>query len=216
MRSWKKLLPVVVLVATTAALSSAPSRAISVGYQIYADDQATFYIDGEQVLHVGSSQWSAGTWVDLAPGWHDIRIDFGNWCGSNALGLRQRFEWEPDLQYVPLEGFRSQDETGEWIAGLRADYAGYDTAGQYRAFTVYGEGPINHGHTYHVDWDCRYEGVPGVRWGGHFGGWSYFDECLTGQILVQNTPVPEPAGLAWAGVGIVLAGGAWLRSRRRG
>lgn len=192
------------------SICSVPAQAIMMYYLLHADDEATLRIDGDVVISVDAYHWQKTVAVELTPGWHDISISFSNGVGSNALGLRHYYEGLPGWQWVAREEFRSLFD-GEWIEGLQADY--YDYGGTYQ-FTVHGEGPIFHGYVEGYQHDTRYQGVPGELWAS-YDSWDHFREYLSGQILVPESPIPEPGVLLLCGVGLAMGGFCKLRDRVR-
>jgi hypothetical protein len=165
-----------------------------------ADDYAQLFIDGN-LLGTYDAYPSGGfsKVVDLSPGWHSITIDYENRWGSNGLGLSWQFPGDPDSWVVPLTSLRSQNATGDTVAGLRADY--YSLSGS-SLFTVYGEGSIANGATWFgTDLGETYEGQPGL-WGGQLGPWALFEERLSGEISVPSTGAPEPGTFSLLGASL--------------
>lgn len=185
--------------------------AIHVDYHLGADDHARLYIDNSLIAHLNSA---GGTYasVDLDEGWYDFGLIYWNAGGSNGLGLLQDYDSTGVYQTIPLEYYCSLDQDDEYINGLRADYYTFDGSS---ITTIYGEGPIHHGHSVTAP-GVVYEGEH-VLWAGIFGGWSCFEERLSGQIYVGSSPpnpIPEPATMLLFSTG--LAGLAVLRRKRKG
>jgi len=141
-------------------------------------------------------------------GWHDMAIVYKNRWGSNALVFQSvsvAGAWAP----VSLENMRSQNTSGTWIDGLKADY--YDLSGMYLT-TIYGEGPIEHG----ARWDGNgqlltyYQSDWPAPWAGTFNGWSTFEERLSGQIMVGEVP---DSGTTAAMLGAALIGIGAIRRK---
>jgi hypothetical protein len=90
-----------------------------------------------------------------------------------------------------------------FVSGLRGDY--YNGLGGAYQFTVYGEGPIDHGALSFTS--EIYQGQAGL-WAGAYGPSSNFEERLSGEIFVG---APEPSSMLLALIGVV----SLLVQRRR-
>jgi hypothetical protein len=194
------------VLAIAAALMAPHAFGNTIRLNFYVDDYGTVAIDGTPMGSYNNPA-AAGNidfTVDLAPGWHDIAIDYANRVGTNSLGLTYQLPGDPGLTLFPLDHLRSLDQSANFINGLRADY--YNSLGGAFLFTVYGEGPIHHGALSFTD--EIYEDAPGL-WAHVFGPSADFEERLTGQILIGS--VPEPATVLLAGLAII---GFLLRKRR--
>jgi hypothetical protein len=164
--------------------------ATSVNFNFYVDDYATVSIDGSAVGSYNNPA-SAGNIVftdDLAAGWHGFTIDYANQSGTDYLALQQQYFGDPGLSLIPLADFRSLDQNGEVISGLRADY--FNSLGGAYRFTIYGEGPVNNGAVSFTQ--EKYQANPGL-WAGVFGPSSIFEEKLSGEIFIAGAPEPSSA-----------------------
>src|SRR5260370_23453617 len=175
------------LIIVTSAVTT--PKAATVNFNFYVDDYATVSIDGTPVWSY-NNPLAAGNIVfssNLTSGWHSLAIDYANQFGTNFLALSQEYLDDPTYSTITLVDFRSLNQTGQYIDGLRADY--YSSLGGSYLFTVYGEGPIAHGA---LSFPSEiYEAKPGL-WAGGFGPSALFGERLSGDILIGS--VPEPAG----------------------
>ena len=187
----KRYFKIILMLSIAFYLFPANASAISVQYGLSVDDYVQLYIDGNLVASYDKApQGKAITGVlDLTEGWHDISIIYKNRWGSNGLRLFEGNGVTTD-NTIPLTSLSSYDANGNLISGLLANY--YDLNSGNLVTTIYGEGPIDHWYTVI---GARYEGVesPSSLWAGTYDGWGCFEERLTGQILVGNQPVPEPA-----------------------
>jgi hypothetical protein len=178
--------------------------AVTVQYGMNPDDYASLYINGSHVMTFdsGGSGTVSGA-VTLAEGWYSITLDYKNRWGTDALG----FWWDageggnPFSSIVPEAHFRSQDSSGLWISGLRADYYWLNSDLTRGAFiqTIYGEGPIAHGYQSYEGWNNG-KSWPTVGYSGKF------EEILTGEIFVGTappSPTPEPATMLFLVSGLI-------------
>jgi hypothetical protein len=199
------------------AVGASAVLAVTVQYGMNPDDYASLSINGSNVMTFdsGGSGTVSGA-VTLNEGWYSITLDYKNRWGMDALG----FYWDagtggnPFSAIVPEAYFRSQDSSGQWISGLRADYYWLNSDLTRGAFiqTIYGEGPIAHGYLSYEGWNN------GGSW-PTVGYWGRFEEVLTGEIFVGTSPpgqtVPEPATLLLVGSGLIgLAGFARKRFKK--
>ncbi len=117
--------------------------AINVDYRVGVDDFVQLYINSNLIASYDNFP-SADVYgsVDLSQGWYDISIVYKNRWGSNLLSISQDYTATGSYSLIPLEYYRSLDESGNYINGLRADY--YDLSGTFTT-TIYGEGPLDHG-----------------------------------------------------------------------
>lgn len=194
----------------TAGLGATTAHGAIVDFRISADDYAKLAINGVQVALVDAlpGGLDAGS-LDLAPGLHDIELDFQNRFGSSWLQLSWKTPPETTYTVIPKDHLFSLDAAGNTINGLRADY----TSSQFDDFTIYGEGPIEHRHN--VFGNGMYEGVTPSIWAGTLTtGWELFQEKLTGQILIESSAVPEPNAFAVWFIGLAVSGTCWWRRRR--
>jgi uncharacterized repeat protein (TIGR01451 family) len=162
-------------VLVTGGAWASPPAPVLVDFYISVDDYAYLSIDGQPVASYDDYPWGeARGSASLAPGWHDIRLDYANRWGSTHVGFYYKLSSETDYRLVPRTALRSQNAGGATIDGLRADYAG-----EGLAFTRWGEAPILAG------WPSLYEGQPATLWAGVYDvNWGVFSESLTGQILI--------------------------------
>lgn len=145
-------------------------------FYVSVDDYARLVVDGQLLASYDASPWGEA-WgsAALSPGWHTIQFDYANRWGSTHVSLYWKKRSATSYVLVPRSSMRSSGASGAQVQGLRADYSG---GGQ--SFTVYGEGPIDHG------WPSLYQGQTSSLWGGVFdANWGKFSETLTGEILVQ-------------------------------
>jgi|ERR1017187_3379276 hypothetical protein len=208
-RSWSAF-AFAFLVLLTSLCAYAGPLTLTVG----ADDYSTLYIDG--ILLGTIDTYPGGSFskaVDLTTGWHSIAIDYMNRWGSNGLGVYWQFPADSTASVIPLADFRSNDQAGNPVSGLKADYFSLDGT---PPLTVYGEGPIQHGATwYGSTLGVAYEGQPGL-WAGQFGPWDLFEEKLNGEIFIPAAAVPEPGSFSLLGTLLGALGGSFLLRRRRG
>jgi hypothetical protein len=166
-----------------------PSAAQTSTLNFYIDDYATISIDGTQV-GAYDNEFAAGNVIftpNLTPGWHTLSIDYANRVGTNCLGLSWLGPGTSSYSVVPKSNFRSLNQSGQYVQGLRADY--YSSLGGSFLFTVFGEGPIDNcalSFTSEI-----YEGVPGL-WAGVFGPSAVFEERLSGEIYISACPALDP------------------------
>lgn len=182
---------------TSARLFIGDTNSLAVNFLVSVDDYAELHIDGQLVASYDDFPWGIATAaLQLSPGWHDLRIVYRNRWGSNALRLERRYEDEAATSVIPRADLRCLNGEGRWVAGLRADY---------EAFTLYGEGPINHGYP------GLYEGVPGL-WAGVYDYWALFSETLTGQVFIRarepNITTPPVTQTVAPGTAVSLCAGA--------
>jgi hypothetical protein len=159
----------------------------SVSFNFHVEDHAAVSIDGKSVGSYDNPH-AAGNIVftpKLTPGWHSLAIDYANQLGTNCLALRSATS--NGYSIIPRSSFRSLDQNGNYVSGLRADY--YSSLGGPYLFTAYGEGPID--HCARSSTEEIYQGVPGL-WAGVFGPFAIFEERLNGEILVGGCQVNVP------------------------
>jgi hypothetical protein len=192
-------------------LCTALSNATMMQYVVDADDYAMVYIDSQLVIsyNQGGNGTSFSLPLELGNGWHSITIEYMNRWGSNnlCLGWMDNGSWAE----VALQSMRSQDQTGNWISGLKAEYHDDLSFTSTPVLTLYGEGPIDHGWVWsgtpgQSSIIPKYQGVSPANWGGIYNGWSSFAERLSGEVLV----IPEPATLSL----LALGGLTLLRKRK--
>lgn len=70
-------------------------------------------------------------------------------------------------------------------------------------------------HVHNASGNPRYEGVAGEVWGNGTldTGWEFFEETLTGQILIEEVPTPSST-IALISLGAMGLIGTWRRKRR--
>jgi hypothetical protein len=156
---------------------------VTVDFWMSVDDFGTLLIDSQTVASYDGYPWGQayGT-VTLTEGWHDIDIVYKNRWGSNALILFQKFTGDTVYSDIPKTHYRSSNDTGVVIPGLKAEY--FDLSGN-PSTTVYGEGPIHHQYAsdgIHI----VYQGEYGL-WANVYDGWGKFEERLSGQIYIGKT-----------------------------
>ncbi|MBP1779408.1 MAG: hypothetical protein H6Q86_5419 [candidate division NC10 bacterium] len=204
----------VVLIGIGLCLTASVACADTIQYFIGVDDYGSLSINGTLLatFDSGGAGTTAPVAVTLPAGWYDITIDYKNRWGTDWLGLY----WDPGpgVDVVPEAYLRSQNSTGQWVSGLKADYywLNPDKSRGAPIQTIYGEGPLANGVN-------SYEGYHNGRSWPVVGYTGIFEEYLTGQIYVGTSPpptaVPEPATLVvWASGLTMLGGRAWRRRRR--
>ena len=198
-------------------LIPACANAGPVTLSLNADDFGVLLIDGTLVgSYDGQQAGQFSATLDLAAGWHRIEIDYRNRWDSNGLELSWQYPGDGIAWVVPVDDLRSSDAAGGYVPGLRADY--FDLSGNV-LFTVYGEGPIQHGAQWFGDaWAEMYQGQPNL-WAGQFGTSAVFAEQLTGEINIGSgsardmDDAPEPGTLGCMALGGAALLVVWRRGR---
>lgn len=159
--------------AAAVVLFTPPATAGVTDFLVSVDDYASLSIAGNIVASYDGYPWAeARGSINTAPGLYDINLEYANRYGTNALIFMQRSAGATSYSVIPKNRLFSQDASGNRINGLQATYS--TSAG---SFTVYGEGPIDHG------WSNKYQGTSGA-WGGRLGDWDTFSESLSGKIYL--------------------------------